>query len=382
MLHETKSISILGTNSQVDDGWRVSVKIGGRTRHGPRRKSKREADADLERARGGQNQQEFTDILSDLMKKAQGRRRTLKRKASMSGIGTSRPHANGYRATAKLEGCNVSGPTRTTRAAANADLKQARKTKTPSQYIGVLRRLGEEAKTERAQRRLVDASYAHDAERTKSEVKAWRECTDTVKERNEGTYAGERKRGCKAKAIPQLGSISTHGNGWRVAAAPMGQTIYGPYRCDKREAESDLKRAREAQTREQFCSILCKLKRRPQSETQEEEVSDDATVSGARVDDGRVLGTYDGIHRTGNVDADIKQSHRAETLEEHLNIPVQIITETQSVTHSEAEESHQIRKHVSGECSNAKEVVQSRNPDEREAQALFEVLDNITSAVH
>ena len=70
--------------------------------------------------------------------------------------------------------------------------------------------------------------------------------------------------GLMRKPVPQLGSVVVRGNGWRVRACFA--KAYGPKRKCKREAETDLKHARAAQTREEYCDILRELTRTVQSQ--------------------------------------------------------------------------------------------------------------------
>ena len=65
-----------------------------------------------------------------------------------------------------------------------------------------------------------------------------------------------------AKSLSLVGRCQRHSKGWRASAKVGGRTINGPTRLNERDADADLKEARTAQTREEYCHILRQLQAR------------------------------------------------------------------------------------------------------------------------
>ena len=60
----------------------------------------------------------------------------------------------------------------------------------------------------------------------------------------------------KERPISELGSVLTHGNGWRARVQIDGKQIVGPKRATKKEAEADLALARQSTSRDEFVQCL------------------------------------------------------------------------------------------------------------------------------
>ena len=131
-----------------------------------------------------------------------------------------------------------------------------------------------------------------------------------------------------------IGSIGSHGKGWRVNVTVKTRSTHGPYRVNKCDAVADLKQIRAGKTGEECRSILLQLKKATSSETEEEAKSRRRRVTvsrlgivsqhsnGWRVTAAPIDGTIVGpcrAHRS-EVDADLKHCRTAETREEYRNI--------------------------------------------------------------
>ena len=73
----------------------------------------------------------------------------------------------------------------------------------------------------------------------------------------------------KRKAVAQLGSVSPHGNFWRVVSTFESRRIPGPCRARKSDAYADLKQARMAETREEHHQIIRQLQKTAQRQRDE-----------------------------------------------------------------------------------------------------------------
>ena len=100
---------------------------------GPYRSTRSRASVDLRRARSAQKQ---------LGWKPCRRKRTAKEPVHLGGV---YPHYNGFRVQAWVNGHLRKGPTRSTRARANADLRRAQSAQTHEEYACILERIRHEA---------------------------------------------------------------------------------------------------------------------------------------------------------------------------------------------------------------------------------------------
>ena len=215
-----KLISQLGSIVPNRNGWRVkapAVMQDGKYKiqvYGPTRQHKRDAHADLERARAVQTRKEYCDVLSQLTIAArQGR------------VGNISAHGKGWRVIVNGGSRQVYGPCRVNKCDADADLQQIRT------------------------------------------GKSWEECRSILLKLNKGTRSitsnGTEEESTSRKrtvSVSRLGIVTPHGNGWRVTAAPVHGTIVGPYRANESAADADLKYCRAAKTREEYRSNLLQLK--------------------------------------------------------------------------------------------------------------------------
>ena len=130
-----------------------------------------------------------------------------------------------FRMVATIEKVLIYGPYRECRRDAEADLKRAREAQTREEYRDNVRQLQKTSTFRKA----------------KAKAKATRDGLQRL--------------------IRRIVSIRRYNNGWRVAAAPTGDFIHGPFRVTKRQARGDLEKARRAQTPEEYCEILRQLKK-------------------------------------------------------------------------------------------------------------------------
>ena len=232
--------------------WRVVASVDGRRVYGPSRVRKAQADADLKRARRAQTRQEYAEILT-----RSGRIRTRRRfnyaEIPIAQLGVITADSNGWRVSMcakKTDTGTLSraqrncphGPYRARRSIALADLKQARKAQSHAEFCDTLRQL--------------EQAVSLPAGPQKNLRRDDRQPLD------------------KRKPVSQLGTTRPHGNGWRVIATIEDRTICGPYRADKIDAEMDLKRARTAESREDYAVILSQLKGKTQAKTGSETEED------------------------------------------------------------------------------------------------------------
>ena len=138
----------------------------------------------------------------------------------------------------------------------------------------------------------------------------------------------------RMKIYRSIGTISTHGKGWRVNVNVKNQTTHGPYRVNISDAVADLKQMRTGKTGEECQSILLQLKKARSNETEEETRSRRRRVTASRLDivsqhgnarpitDAPVADTIGGPCRTheSENDANLKHCRFAKTWEEHRNI--------------------------------------------------------------
>ena len=219
-----KSISHLGSIVPNGNGWRAQSRVAiqddkyGPTRredvYGPTRQHKRDARADLERARAVQTRKEYCEVLSQLTIAVRQER-----------VGSIAAHGKGWRVNVTVKNQVVHGPYRVNKSDAVTDLQQIRTGETREECRSILLNLkkGNQSITRNA---------------TEEEAKS-------------------RKRRVR---VSRLGIISPHGNGWRVAASPVDGRIVGPCRMHESEADADLKHCRAAKTREEYRSNLIQLK--------------------------------------------------------------------------------------------------------------------------
>ena len=64
------SLVSLGNASSHADGWRVRAKVGGISVYGPFRAQRRDADADLLRARAASSHEGYCAVLNELLEEA------------------------------------------------------------------------------------------------------------------------------------------------------------------------------------------------------------------------------------------------------------------------------------------------------------------------
>ena len=64
----------------------------------------------------------------------------------------------------------------------------------------------------------------------------------------------------KERPISELGSVVTHGNGWRARVLIDGKQIIGPQRATKKEAGADLALARQRASRDEFAQCLQEMR--------------------------------------------------------------------------------------------------------------------------
>ena len=207
VLYTAKSLSIVGRCQRHSKGWRASAKLGGRTINGPTRLNERDADADLKEARTAQTREEYCHILRQLQARA-----------------------------AQMREESYGGPTRLrTARSENTDCGMIVSHLDPDVIRGSTRRKGGKAM------QLVTSMKRSEAARC-----------------NQHSMSIRRSHGNRFM-LCNMGTCRPHGNGWRAVAKLRRRTVVGPYRVSKRKAYMDLKQARTAQTREEYCNILSRL---------------------------------------------------------------------------------------------------------------------------
>ena len=277
-----------GTITRCNNGWRVSAAPMGRLIYGPFRVHKVKADADLEKARRAHTSEDFCAVIRRLQKRVRIRLGPYVDDGPKQ-IRTTKTREE-YRK--KKTFVQVYGPQCVCQREAEDDLNQAYAEQTRDEYRDSIRQLqnitqsdGAEAKA-KAQVELTSKAIRH----------GW-----------------QRRR-------MRYGTITAHGNGWRVTAAPMGRLIAGPFRARKAKAYADLEKIRRADTPEDFCDAIRQLQKR------------------ARI----ILGPY--------ADDGPKQTHATKTPEE-----------CRSILGVPAEDDHQIRKQ---ECAKSVEIRDARSQAE------------------
>ena len=138
---------------------------------------------------------------------------------------------------------------------AEADLKEARSAQTQVEYCRILAQLKQTARCP-----LEPYSVARNSPSDRDA---------------DGPYG-------TCKPVSQLGSVRSHGNGWRVVATIEDRTICGPYRVNKSDADIDLNQVRTAKTRREYAGILWQLKETIRA-TASSETEEDASVTSDEV---------------------------------------------------------------------------------------------------
>ena len=193
-LYTAKSLSLVGRCQRHSKGWRASAKVGGRTINGPTRLNERDADADLKEARTAQTREEYRRILGQLQARA-----------------------------AQMREESYGGPTRSLT-----------------------------ARSENTECNMVASHANPEAIRVSTRRKGGK-----AMQLANSTKRSEAARVNQYGLMPcNMGTCRPHGNGWRAVATLRRRTVVGPYRASKRKADMDLKQARTAQTREEYCNIL------------------------------------------------------------------------------------------------------------------------------
>ena len=268
-----------------------------------------------------------------ILTEAQSQRKTISR------LGTVSPLGNGWRVAAAPTRRLIYGPYRVHKRRAYADLKQARAANSREEYRSILVHLKQTAP-------LMLAPYC----KVYPDLAQAQLLAKRLRNLQEATHISKPQR-----CIARSGIVSHHSNGWRVAAAPTGHLIYGPYRTHRREADADLKEVRTAKTRQEYRNILLRLKKEaratacrkikygaPKGDRKQTSLLGTSTYydAGWRVVvkiEGRL--TY-GPYRMFKSDADddLKQAREAESREEFRNILLKLRKSKQHAVHDKKEE--------------------------------------------
>ena len=206
---------------------------------GPRRQHRRDAHADLERARAGETWEEFCDIFS-----------RLKAIARQNRVGALAPHGRGWRVSVNFKTGVVYGPCRVDKSDADADLKQIRTGKTREECRSILLQL------KKPKQSITSNGTEEETTSRKRKVIVSRRGSISPHD-NDGRVTAAHPLAVHPP-MAQLDTSRSDSNGWRVTTEQPGNMMsfsHGPYRACKSIAYADLKQIRRDRTREEYCDI-------------------------------------------------------------------------------------------------------------------------------